>query len=78
MTEMFRRVWGQDSPLRRWAIFETIVAGVVCTVMVAMHVSVTTLYLTGLGIAVAGGLGTSYFIQKDPRWSTRPPRDRDD
>ena len=59
----------QDSPLRRWAITETVVFAVFAAVMVAVHVSLTTFYLAVLGFALAAAPISSHFIQKDRRRS---------
>ena len=72
---MFKQVWGQDSPLRRWAIFETVVIAVVGSVTIALHGSTAPLYVTALVLLLVGSPITSYLIRKDPRWGIR--RDRD-
>jgi predicted MFS family arabinose efflux permease len=65
---MFKRVWMQDSPLRRWAIFETLVLAVVLGFLLATEVSRITFYLTVLAWALATAPITQIYVDKFLSW----------
>ena len=74
---MFKRVWMQDSPLRRWAIFETLALAGFLGFLFVLEVSPTTFYLAVLGWTLATAPITRIYVDKLLRWERERSPDPD-